>query len=75
MMLLEEALEVSGDDLHSAINTSMELDLAESTQAILSATGCTFQNGLPTTTQPSAQEPWRAVLLVGGCWYGALAQQ
>jgi len=51
--LLERALEASGDDLDSAIKSLKELHL-ESNQAILSATGSTFENG-PTAVQPSVE--------------------
>lgn len=68
--LLERALEGSGDDLDSAIKTLKELDLVESTQAILSATGCIPQNGLPTATQPSAGGSFSTKKLL--CFYVGL---
>ncbi|KAG8075168.1 hypothetical protein GUJ93_ZPchr0006g43923 [Zizania palustris] len=52
--LLERALEASGDDLDSAINSLNNLRL-ESTEAILSATGCKSENGLPTAVLPSVE--------------------
>uniref|UniRef100_A0ACD5Z8M3 Uncharacterized protein n=1 Tax=Avena sativa TaxID=4498 RepID=A0ACD5Z8M3_AVESA len=53
-LLLERALEASGDDLDSAIKSLKELHL-ESTQAFLSATGCTSENGQPTAVQSSVE--------------------
>jgi hypothetical protein len=52
--LLERALEVSGDDLDSAIKSLKELHL-ESTQTILSATGWKSENGLPTAILPCVE--------------------
>uniref|UniRef100_A0A0E0ACD8 CUE domain-containing protein n=1 Tax=Oryza glumipatula TaxID=40148 RepID=A0A0E0ACD8_9ORYZ len=49
--LLEGALDASGDDLDSAIKSLNNLRL-ESTEAILSATGCKSENGLPTAVYP-----------------------
>ncbi|KAM0844204.1 hypothetical protein ACQ4PT_057220 [Festuca glaucescens] len=52
VLLLERALEASGDDLDSAIKSLKELNL-ESTQAVLSATAS--ENGQPTAVQPSVE--------------------
>uniref|UniRef100_A0A0E0ACD9 CUE domain-containing protein n=1 Tax=Oryza glumipatula TaxID=40148 RepID=A0A0E0ACD9_9ORYZ len=52
--LLEGALDASGDDLDSAIKSLNNLRL-ESTEAILSATGCKSENGLPTAVYPSVE--------------------
>ncbi|XP_006656284.2 uncharacterized protein LOC102709089 [Oryza brachyantha] len=52
--LLEGALDASGDDLDSAIKSLNDLRL-ESTEAILSATGCKSENGLPTAVYPSVE--------------------
>jgi len=53
--LLERALEASGDDLDSAIKSLKELHL-ESTQSVLSATGCTSESGQPTAVQQPSIE-------------------
>lgn len=52
--MLEGALDASGDDLDSAIKSLNNLRL-ESTEAILSATGCKSENGLPTAVYPSVE--------------------
>uniref|UniRef100_A0A0D9WSH8 CUE domain-containing protein n=1 Tax=Leersia perrieri TaxID=77586 RepID=A0A0D9WSH8_9ORYZ len=52
--VLEKTLDASGNDLDSAIKSLNDLRL-ESTEAILSATGCISENGLPAAVYPSVE--------------------